>query len=148
MRWLYENPTWIPFKLPHFTIKEDAFYFLISHHPFLQPAKPLATMFQSVDGHAPIGELLQSRGAVEALATLWEQGIIHMAPQASCLQGSKILVIEPHPDDAALSVGGALLLQRANSAKTILSVCSRSNSTSYMAQVRDYLDAAYYQQAP
>jgi LmbE family N-acetylglucosaminyl deacetylase len=142
VRWLKEHPTWIPFALPHFTIKEDAFYFLISHHPFLEPAKPLAAMFHRVNGRATVGELMQGTGAIQALATLWEQGIIHMAPQPSSLQGSKILVVEPHPDDAALSVGGALLLERTNSAKTILSVCSRSNSTSYMALGRDYFDAS------
>jgi LmbE family N-acetylglucosaminyl deacetylase len=50
-----------------------------------------------------------------------------------------LLVVEPHPDDAVLSAGGSLLLERDRKHITILTVHSTSNYTKRLGQEDDFV---------
>jgi LmbE family N-acetylglucosaminyl deacetylase len=52
----------------------------------------------------------------------------------------RVLVIEPHADDAALSVGGVMWLRRAECKFIVATMASRSNHTSYYGRGLDYFD--------
>ncbi|MGH9884474.1 MAG: PIG-L deacetylase family protein, partial [bacterium] len=52
----------------------------------------------------------------------------------------EVLVLEPHMDDAVLSVGGAMWARRATTRFTLITLCGRSNYTSYYDLDRDYFD--------
>jgi LmbE family N-acetylglucosaminyl deacetylase len=52
----------------------------------------------------------------------------------------RVLVIEPHADDAALSIGGVMWLRRLQSAFVVATMASRSNHTLYHELDQDYFD--------
>jgi LmbE family N-acetylglucosaminyl deacetylase len=52
----------------------------------------------------------------------------------------RVLVIEPHSDDAVLSIGGAMWQRRLECAFVIATMASRSNHTRYRDLGRDYYD--------
>jgi LmbE family N-acetylglucosaminyl deacetylase len=52
----------------------------------------------------------------------------------------RVLVVEPHSDDAVLSIGGTLWARRHECEFVVATVCSRSNFTSYYMLGRDYFD--------
>lgn len=52
----------------------------------------------------------------------------------------RVLVIEPHADDAALSVGGVMWLRRHECSFVVATMASRSNHTIYYDLGRDYFD--------
>jgi LmbE family N-acetylglucosaminyl deacetylase len=132
-RWIETHTDWIPCKLPHFSIRDNAFYFLADGRPVLAAPPSLLELTAAVDGDADIATIVEDTSHVDALARLWAPGIVTFVPPATSEAGPCILAIEPHPDDVALSAGGALLLRRDTTRKTILSVTSRSNATFYMA---------------
>jgi LmbE family N-acetylglucosaminyl deacetylase len=52
----------------------------------------------------------------------------------------RVLVIEPHADDAALSIGGVMWLRRLESHFVVATMASRSNHTLYHELDQDYFD--------
>ena len=52
----------------------------------------------------------------------------------------RVLVIEPHPDDAVLSIGGTLWLRRLECEFVIATMASRSNHARYRDLGRDFFD--------
>ncbi len=141
--WLEAHPDWIPCRLPHFSIREAGFYFLACERPRLAATPSLIELIGTIDGDREVASLMKDEQDGAALAELWAAGVVTLVPAAGAEAGPKIVAIEPHPDDVALSAGGALLLRRESARKTILSVMSRSNGTFYMATPeRRYFDVA------
>jgi LmbE family N-acetylglucosaminyl deacetylase len=132
-RWLEAHRDWIPCKLPHFSSKEDGFHFLAEARPRLAATPALIQALATVDGRADVAAVLADEGKVASLAQLWAAGLVTLVPPETVQAGPRIVAIEPHPDDVALSAGGALLSRRDSARKTLLSVASRTNGTFYMA---------------
>jgi LmbE family N-acetylglucosaminyl deacetylase len=131
--WIEAHTNWIPCKLPHFSIRDNAFYFLAAERPLLVAPSSMLELTAAVDGNVDIEAIVTDSDDIDALAQLWAAGIVTFVPPGTLGAGPCILAIEPHPDDVALSAGGALLLRRDTTRKIILSVASRSNATLYMA---------------
>ncbi len=82
-----------------------------------------------------------------ALATLdmavvqdfWRNELCELAEPAFPAARRRVLVIEPHSDDAALSLGGVMWQRRHECEFIVATVASRSNFTSYF-----YLDREYF----
>lgn len=70
----------------------------------------------------------------------WEMGIIEFISCSRADTQSHLVVIEPHIDDAILSVGGALLRRRAKQKITVVSNTYYSNYTCYHEKTTQYKD--------
>lgn len=132
-QWLETHKDWIPCRLPHFSIKDNSFYFLDAKRPVLSVTSSSIALIEAIDGRADGEAILHAKDTARELAQLWAAGIATVLPPDTSETGPHIVAIEPHLDDVALSVGGALLLRRDTARKTVLTVASRSNATFYMA---------------
>lgn len=123
----------IPAVRPHIRRRGDALYFMLSTRPILTLAPSEVPLYESIDGRKTIGELQKSHPDVyEKLARWHEVEILDLFPPVAPPTNPHLVVIEPHPDDAVLSVGGRLLHRREKWRMTILSVIGTSNFTSYL----------------
>lgn len=133
----------VPVRLPHFHRQGDELYFLCSRRPAATLAAQQWAVWDLIDGRRNLRELNQaSTDASAHVARFVRQGLVCLLPPPghALLDAPRALVVEPHMDDAALSVGGTLLKQAGRCRATILSVVRRSNYTSYVRQRRDFLD--------
>src|SRR6478736_5671512 len=103
----------IPVKRPHFTLRDEGLVFLISRRPFASLEAGDRALWNHIDGVATIGQL---RGVaadadvrLERLATL---GVCDLVEPRFPANRRRVLVIEPHMDDAVLSVGGEMWARR------------------------------------
>ena len=91
-----------------------------------------AAIARRLDGTTSVEGLRRvSSTADSTLAWLHELGAIVPPPLRALPPASahRLLVLEPHADDAALSVGGSLLLTPSSTAVTIASIMKQSSYT-------------------
>jgi LmbE family N-acetylglucosaminyl deacetylase len=133
----------VPLRSPNFHEKAGSLYFLISrqqHTPLLDSEKAI---WEAVDGKTSVASL-RSRfaGADNVLERFASLGVCELPPVGFPLHRRRILIIEPHMDDAALSVGGTMFLRRNECEFTVLSLAGVSNFTSYYEVDREFFDIA------
>lgn len=131
----------IPLKRPHYHLRGNKLFFLISKRPQLALSATGVELWKLLDGLSTVGDLERAvPDAREILAAWWDAGVIEMA-QASFDPGRrKVLVVEPHMDDAVLSVGGMMWERRETHEFTVVTLVGISNFTSYHKIGRDYFD--------
>lgn len=126
---------------PHYSLRGNDLYFLASARPIKSCIDSEVSLFRRL-ASAPDGvpfsafsenEFLQLRSIVDCEFA----DIIEFPKPAS---ERHLVVVEPHMDDAILSVGGQLLLRKGKQRITILCVFGISNYTSYMELKRPFLD--------
>jgi LmbE family N-acetylglucosaminyl deacetylase len=131
----------VPQIRPHNRRRGLQIYFLISRRPLLTLDPEDISLYESIDGHATVADLERKYPAARDRLVRWREAeIIELIPPNAPPTGPHLVVIEPHMDDAALSVGGRLLKRRGQGRITILSVIRRSNFTSYLKLKRDFID--------
>jgi LmbE family N-acetylglucosaminyl deacetylase len=131
----------IPLRRPHFHLRNRQLFFLISKRPYVELAAADADLWNAIDGSATTAVLRESfPHADKTLERFRELEIIEIAPAIWRTDRKRVLVIEPHMDDAALSVGGLMWRNRERCEFTVASVAGRSNFTSYHKINRDYFD--------
>ena len=131
----------IPLKRPHYELRGNKLYFLISKRPHLELAPKDLDIWNAIDGIATMADLQQQiPNARESAQRLWDSAVIEMAPSEFKPGRKPVLVFEPHMDDAALSVGGWMWKHRMQCEFTVVSIAGRSNFTSYYRMNRDYFD--------
>lgn len=137
-----ESESRIPLKRPHFQLRDGKLYFLISRRPSLKLDGDEAAVWNAVDDITPVSALCERiPGAAACLEKLHESGAIELAEARRPNSGRrKILVIEPHMDDAILSIGGLMWKHRETCNFTVATVAGHSNFTSYQKIGRDYFD--------
>lgn len=137
-----QAPHRIPLRRPHFQLRGGELYFLISRRPALKLSEEEAAVWNEIDGDTPVSTLRERFADADAcLSKLQESESIEFAePHDSGGERRKVLVIEPHMDDAVLSVGGLMWKNREACEFTVATVAGRSNFTSYQKIGRDYLD--------
>lgn len=97
-------------------------------------------LYCSIDGHKSAAQLEEAYpGACERLLAWRKAGLLELISPSTPAEEPHIVVIEPHMDDAALSVGGRLFKGRGRCRVTMLSVMKWSNFTSYLTVGRDVL---------
>jgi LmbE family N-acetylglucosaminyl deacetylase len=128
-------------RRPHFELRGDALFFLVSTRPFARlAAREVAIWNAFSEGPAELRERWpgESDAIVERLLRL---GVCEVARAPSQAPRRRIVVIEPHSDDAVLSVGGTMWRRRESCEFLVVTVGSRSNFTSYYLLDRDFFDA-------
>jgi LmbE family N-acetylglucosaminyl deacetylase len=114
---------------------------MISQRPTLELGRDDRELLAAIDGRATVSELsIRYPGSAPTLARWAAMEVVELTTPAPAPSRPHLLVIEPHMDDAALSVGGRMLNRRGRERMTILTVVKRSNYTSYMLLKRDYFD--------
>jgi LmbE family N-acetylglucosaminyl deacetylase len=129
-------------RRPHFRLQGDSLFFLISKRPFetLTPAEQ--NLWNAVENEATVGELetLLGTSADEAIHRLVALGVAEVLTPPPPGKRRRVMVIEPHMDDAALSIGGVMLQRRAECEFLLVTVATQSVATSYRGIDRDYFD--------
>ena len=117
--------------LPHYRRRGDEVLFALDSVPVLRLGADEVEAFDGLVEGVPASQLGEGSPAARRLAErLCARGMaIELPPQAEPGRGPHLLVIEPHMDDAVLSVGGQLLLRRATHRITVLTLVRWSEFT-------------------
>jgi len=124
---------------PHFRRTGDDVYFFLSDRIFhsLTPAE--ATVWEKLqEGPLPAAALR----ADEVLRSMLDAGMLEAIDPVKEQDRRRILVVEPHCDDAALSIGATMWKMRHEVEFHLLTMASRSNYTSAFQLHRDRFDRA------
>ena len=99
----------VVFRRPHFELRNGSLFFLLSTRPHAELDEKEAKLWAMIDGITTIGQLKQAQpGAEERLGRFWDSGICEFVPSRFPEKRKRILIVEPHMDDAILSVGGLM----------------------------------------
>lgn len=121
-------------RLPHFEVKEGGLCFLKSPRPFVELTEIEARVFRLLRSPRSLAQIRKhaGRGASKVLAGLWDRGLIVGLPAPRTPPSARpIVVLEPHLDDAALSLGGWLFSKRKHPVR-IVSVAGDYISTTLL----------------
>lgn len=129
-------------KRPHFHLNGNDLYFLISKRPVAELSDLELRVWNSFDREISLDELkTKINEPIDTIVRKFvDLDVFDEVASQSIDKRKKVLVVEPHGDDAALSVGGTMWLQRDSCEFTLATIASRSNFTSYFTIDRDYLD--------
>jgi LmbE family N-acetylglucosaminyl deacetylase len=132
---------YVPQLRPHNQLRGRKLFFMISRRPLLELSTEEVLLYNSIDGRKTVAELEGIYpGAGDRLLRWHEAEIVELIPPITPPANPHLVVIEPHMDDAALSVGGRLLHRRGYGRITIVSVVRWSNYTSYLKLKRNFQD--------
>jgi LmbE family N-acetylglucosaminyl deacetylase len=129
----------VPIVLPHYKRRQDGVFFLISRRETVTlSGHREAAWFDAIDGEATVADLeYRWPGILSSIEEWARRGIVKfLPPEKESPGGTHALVIEPHMDDAILSVGGCLIRRSWCQQTTILSVVRWSSYTSYLLSGR------------
>jgi LmbE family N-acetylglucosaminyl deacetylase len=129
-------------RRPHFHLRRNALFFMASERPCRLLSETEAKVWNLMQQPLSVETVREAcRECTDALIRefLRNQFCELVEPTFPSAR-RQVLVIEPHPDDAALSVGGIMWLQRLKCEFVIATMASRSNHTLYYGQGRDYFD--------
>src|SRR5262245_24082133 len=133
----------IPVKRPQFELRDGRLYFLVSRRPFMELSAEDQAIWQRIDGVQTKAKLdAEVPGAADRLHYFHQRGVCELVAAAWPSNRKRVLVVEPHMDDAALSVGGSMWKHRETCEFTIVTIAGRSNYTSYYELDRDFFDVA------
>lgn len=131
----------IPIRRPHFQAKDGALYFLISQHPHALLEDSEWALWDALDGKTSIADLRERFAAADYVVTRFASlGVCELLPGGFPSERRRILVIEPHMDDAVLSVGGTMWLRRNECEFNVLTLAGVGNFTTYYVLARDFFD--------
>lgn len=132
----------IPCKRPHFELRNREIFFLLSTRPCAVFDDVDVSIWTAIDGITSVQNLCSlAPDAVARLERMHQLELCELIPPSSSNSRRRVLVFEPHMDDAALSVGGTMWAMRDEAKFTLVSVAARSNFTSYYFLDREYFDA-------
>lgn len=129
-------------RRPHFQLRDDSLFFMISRRPFAVLNQQEQHLWNVLETEASVGALRASLGksADIGIRRLLALGVAEILPAPPSGKRTRVMVIEPHMDDAALSVGGLMLQRRAECEFFIVTMATRSVATSYRDLDRDFFD--------
>lgn len=119
---------------PHFRLDGDSLFFLDSRRPCLSLSPTEKKAWLALHPH---GSSAASTD-VAALDRLVSASVCEYVEREFRDARRRVLVVEPHADDAILSVGNTMWLRRHECEFTIATLASRSNFTSYYYLDRDF----------
>lgn len=130
-----------PVRRPHFVEREGDLFFLESRRPFRRLTSAERTVWSRADGATRMGSVTGGEAQLQsALEALERDEILDVIEPVTSTRRRRILVIEPHMDDAVLSVGGTMWQQRRTCFFTVATMAGESNFTSYYYSEREYFD--------
>jgi LmbE family N-acetylglucosaminyl deacetylase len=122
---------------PHFRRNGSDLHFFLSERVFHTLTEGEALVWDRLQAGALPLEALSDATAVESLA---RAGVVEVIAPIPGANRRRILVVEPHCDDAALSVGATMWKMRREVEFHLLTLASRSNYTSAFQLHRDNFD--------
>lgn len=133
------DPDTIITARPHFRRKGDQLYFFLSQRPFHSLTLGEVLVWDKLQESSAAFKDLPDAEAVESLV---RSGLAEAIAPVRENNRRPILVIEPHCDDAALSIGGTMWKMRREQEFHLLTMASRSNYTSAFHLHRNSFDQA------
>jgi len=132
----------IPIRLPHYQLIDSSLFFLTSKREFVKLSNAEKNVWNAIDGILNVKELqaLFDVNVDNSIKRFVDLYVCELLPVNFTPNRSRILVFEPHMDDAALSVGGIMWLRRYNCEFIIATLAGISNWTTQVMIGRDYFD--------
>ena len=132
-----------PLKRPQFELRGRQLFFLSSNRARVELDSDDLALWNRIDGSATLGQLRDSDPeAGPRLRRFWDLGICEFTPLRFPENRKRVLVVEPHMDDAVLSVGGLMWSLRNECEFTLVSVSGRSIYTAPVYRDRGFFGAA------
>jgi LmbE family N-acetylglucosaminyl deacetylase len=131
----------IPVVLPHYRLERGSLYFLASKRPTLTLDAVDQSLWLKIDGQRPMTHYKSEfPDAEDRIMKFFKAGVVEVLQSFNDKPRKKVIVIEPHMDDAALSIGGMMWKRRESHEFNIVSIVGYSNFTSYWMSHRDFFD--------
>jgi LmbE family N-acetylglucosaminyl deacetylase len=133
----------IVLRRPHFHLTDDDPFFLISRNPHARLSRLEADVWNALEQGPSLEELrrrFSEKAADDVVRRFKDLGVCELAESPYPTGRRRVLVVEPHSDDAVLSIGGTLWARRHECEFVVATVGSRSNFTSYYMLGRDSFD--------
>ena len=129
-------------RRPHFHLVGNDLFFLISRRAHGQLSTAEAGLWSALEAAPQMGELRrQFPGEADAaIARFIELGVCEPTDPRPPSGRRRIIVFEPHSDDAALSLGGIMWMRRHDCEFVVVTIAGRSNCTSYYHLDREFFD--------
>jgi LmbE family N-acetylglucosaminyl deacetylase len=129
-------------RRPHFHLRDNALFFLASEPPIRLLSDAQVEFWTLIHRPTTVEVARTAFGAAtDALIREFLRSEFCEVVEATFPSGRRrVLVIEPHADDAALSIGGAMWLRRRECCFVVATMASRSNHTIYYDEGRDFFD--------
>lgn len=127
---------------PHFRLEGSALFFMASKRPYRLLSSDEIDIWDAIEQPVAIGLLRDQfpERADEVIRDFWRSELCELVEPPFPEVRRRILVIEPHADDAALSLGGVMWLRRRECDFIVATMASRTNFTSYYYTGRHYFD--------
>lgn len=128
-------------RRPHYNLDHDELTFLVSRRACRRLTPEECAVWMAIEQPILLSDLRNRCGkhTDTVVAAFREAELCETIEADFAKERRRVLVVEPHADDAALSLGGTLWRRRHECAFTIATMASRSNFTSYY-----YLDREYF----
>jgi len=126
---------------PHFQLRGKSLYFMVSSRPQRELSANEADIWSAIQNPVSLSDLCEQfpeHVVNDVIADFWRSELCEWVEQDFSALRRRVLVIEPHADDAVLSVGGVMWQRRHECHYVVATMASRSNFTSYFTLVRDY----------
>jgi LmbE family N-acetylglucosaminyl deacetylase len=133
---------YILIRRPHFHLHGNALIFMASEHPCRLFSEAEAKLWNLMQQPLSVGEVREAcPDCTDALIREFVRSeFCELVEPTFPSERRRVLVIEPHADDAALSIGGVMWLRRRQCAFVVATMASRSNHTLYHGLGRSYFD--------
>lgn len=133
----------IPVLLPHFHLQGDSIFFLTSQRVFASLNKSEKAIWHAIDGTSSVNGLRKRFGeSLDAtIGRFVDLLVCELVPVYFPNNRRRVVVIEPHMDDAALSVGGTMWQRRYDCEFIIVTLVGISNFTTQGVIGREYFDS-------
>jgi hypothetical protein len=129
-------------RRPHFYVRGNSLFWVASKEPRRHLSEPETKFWNLVQRPASVNEARATCGEASdsIIREFLRSEYCELVEPAFPSDRRRVLVIEPHADDAVLSIGGTLWLRRLECAFAIATMASRSNHTRYRDLGYDYFD--------
>jgi LmbE family N-acetylglucosaminyl deacetylase len=129
-------------RRPHFHLQDHTLFFMASKQPLRRLSEAELDLWNLMQQPLSVQTARQTcPGCTDDLiCNFLESEFCEVVEPAFPSGRQRVLVIEPHADDAALSVGGLMWLRRHECAFVVATMASRSNHTLYHDLGLEYFD--------
>lgn len=127
---------------PHYRLEGEELFFLASSRPHCRLTQAELAIWAAIQSPVRLDTLRARFPGVadDVVRSFLGREICELLETSFPAARRRVLVIEPHADDAALSVAGTMWARRHECEFTIATLASRSNYTSYYNLERDYFN--------
>ena len=122
-------------RRPHFKKINNQLFFMASRNPMRQLNDSECIAWDALDPQLSFDDIKNTHGedVIYAIQTFIAEELCDVFEPSNNLNRKKILIFEPHSDDAALSIGATMWKQRNDCEFTLVTLGSTSNYTSYFS---------------